>query len=1196
MNQPLTKEETDQLSHILSLLEVTYSCKDSGEIKNAQDELKTISSNLPFFTNLLIKSLLISSINGKPISLDLHKSVAIYLRNIILKNSNLLKPDEIYESMKNFTSIIFSWEKNINLSNNTITMIFQNIINFLLSLDVIKENAKIVESLFIDVSKILLDKNSPYITEKNILITCDKIIDLSRTLMMSKNIDFVVYEKFLNKYFFPIVDKIFDLAKNYINPQQNIYDNNYLSILKKLLECFYSVLVYFSTLKDQKNSVYMLFFKKYLKIYSELIGLSPPLDNKTLEKFEKPNPLVIFNVDENNCKEINLMKSKVMELLSYLIQNIFIISNDLEINKKKNENYDNELINFTIDLIKLIVKCFEDILSNKEKYFYIRDYETEISEDENSIYVLLYDLCVFLVRALIRDPFKNIIRSDIKLFLVNILLPLLSTNDTERNSIENDFDIYHDYFNDIIEQFKLKNFRASGMFLISKICYFFGDENHFLLSYFLEMFNYTINEGKINTKANYNIYLENKDKFTVDKLDNITKIDLFLLVILLLRDRISSNMLIKTHLRDLLIENQSKLHQINSLEIKIKICKMYSVFIPILFKEEENLTFSQKKNTDNFDINVTNKINDPSEKVKYKLIEEHYNFIKNGFEYLMNNISQNALQNPNNKDKNNYFQSLSHSAAETISELIISFKETTNEENEDENNMTKSDNTVIEYISKTLGENFKTIVNLIIYIDNPSFYNLIDYILEKIKPNDRQDIFICLENITQKFVKDFKNIEEQSNSTFIMEYFKIITDFLKGENKLNKNDQKEIEYFENILNKVCECININELENLEENDEFYEMIEKYMLLVENINIQSILIFKKVFTIIKKDKICNNSLFSFLCTFMKYLPKKKDLDVKIKSEIINEIIEIIKFSLTLEDEIFNNSVKHGLLLILKLFNISISDIPFNILQDLILNSMKALSPISKKELLEGDYSDKIVINQIVLANISLGFIFRPIDTFKIFFSKMSEKNEPKKDNTNNKENKEGYNPYLAVFINLILTDLGVATTDYIILLNKCIILGICSIFKEKYCLEELNKDMNIKILMIQIFAKLIEKHKNQQKEQLNKIMKKETNCNFIGESEFEEEEDEDDEELEDIKDTVHEILCENENIKNADEFKYFGQIINDLKATDSKTYESLNGSFNGRLEEMLKLRNININYKGKEFKVPRKTLKILKNKK
>ena len=193
MNQPLTKEETDQLSHILSLLEVTYSCKDSDKIKNAQDELKTISSNLPFFTNLLIKSLLISSINGKPISLDLHKSVAIYLRNIILKNSNLLKPDEIYESMKNFTSIIFSWEKNINLSNNTITMIFQNIINFLLSLDVVEENAKIVESLFIDVSKILLDKNSPYITEKNILITCDKIIDLSRTLMMSKNIDFVVY-------------------------------------------------------------------------------------------------------------------------------------------------------------------------------------------------------------------------------------------------------------------------------------------------------------------------------------------------------------------------------------------------------------------------------------------------------------------------------------------------------------------------------------------------------------------------------------------------------------------------------------------------------------------------------------------------------------------------------------------------------------------------------------------------------------------------------------------------------------------------------------------------------------------------------------------------------------------------------------------------------------------------------------------
>ena len=1194
MSQSLTNEETEQLCHILSLLEITYSSKDSEQIKKAQDALQNLSTNLPIFTNLLIKSLLISSIKGEPISLELHKSVTIYLRNIILKNSNLLKVEEIYQILKNFTSIIFSWEKNINLTNSTITMIFQNIICFLLSLEIIKENAKIVESLYIEVSKIILDQNSPYVSEKNILITCDKIIDLSKSLMTTQNINYDTYEKILNQYFFPIVNKILDLAKNYINPSNNIYDNYYLTILKKLFDSFYSILAHFSTLNGLKTNVYILFFKNYMKIYYELLTLTPKFDNETSKKYEKPNPIIVFNIKEEKCKEINIMKAKVMELICYLTQNLFTISNDLEIKKKVNENYDNDIVSFVINLIKLIVASIEDILSNKEKYFYVRDYKTEVSDEEKSVYVLIYDLCVFLARALIRGPFKNIIRSDIKLFLLNILLPLLSTNDTERNSIENDYDTYYDYFNDIIEEFKLKNFRASGMFLINKICYFFGDENNFILSYFLEMFNYTINYGKIDNKANYNIYLENKDKFTIDKLDNKTKIDLFFLIILLLRERISANILIKNHLRDLLLQSQSKLHQINYLEIKIKICKMYSVFIPILFKEEDNLDINETNN-----IKKTNELSDNNSK-KNLLSEEHYNFIKKAFEYLLNNISQNILNDSNIENKSDYFQSLSHSAADTISKLIEEFKEATNQENEEENITSKKEkNAVFEYISKSLGKHFKMIINLIIYIDNPSFYNLIDYVIEKIKPNDRQDVFICLNNITQKFVNDYKNMDENSNTTFILEYFKIITDFLKGENKLNKNDNKEIEMFENILNKIFECVNINNLENLEENDGFYDIMEEYILLVENINEKSILIFKKILSIIKKEKTCNNSIFSFLCSFLKYLPKANNLNSKKKSEIINETIEIIIFSLSLDDEIYNNSVKHGLLLILKIFNIGINEIPNNILNDLLLRSMKTLSPITKKEFLEGDYTEKIVKNQIVLANISFGFIFRPIDTYKFFFTKINipDKNEEKKVDENKKENKDNYNPYFGIFINLILTDLGVATTDYIILLNKCIILGLCSLFKEKSCLEQLNYDMNVKVLLIQILAKLIEKHKNQQKDQINKIMKKETNCNFIGESEFEEEEDEEeDEELEDIKDTIQEILNENEIIKNADEFKYFNEIINELKISDNKTYQILNESFKGKLEDILKLRNVNINYKGKEFRIPRKTVKILKKKK
>ena len=631
---------------------------------------------------------------------------------------------------------------------------------------------------------------------------------------------------------------------------------------------------------------------------------------------------------------------------------------------------------------------------------------------------------------------------------------------------------------------------------------------------------------------------------------------------------------------------------------------MYSTFIPLLFKEEENNNISQKKNF----YHDINKIKEQKEKDKNEnstFSEEHYIFIRNAIEYLLKNIEQNISQNVNKNNKKNYCQSLSHSAAESISELIISFKETSYEENEDAP-ITKNDkNPVIEYISKSLSESFKNIINLIIYIDNQSFYNIIDYVLEYIKPKDRQDIFICLKNITEKFIEDYKkNIDkEESMTPFIVEYFKIISDFLKGENKPNKNNKKEIDLIEELLAKLFDCININELEKFEESDELFEMMEEYINLLEFINQKSIMIFNKIFPIIKTDKTCSNSLFSFLCTFLKYLPKTYNIEPNIKFQLTSEIIEIIKFSITVDDEILNNSVKHALLLTLKLFNVCIKEIPYDLLKELLILSLNSFAPISKEDLFIGNISHKILINQIILTNISFGFIFKPVETYKIIFEKNEDsqkieqtKVEDNKDNNKKGKNGKDYNPNLHLFINLILSQIGMATNDYIVLLNKCLILGLCSIFKEKYCLEKLNTDNDIKTLMIQILTKLIEKHRKQQVDQLNKIMKRETNCNFIEESEYEEEEDEDSEELEDFKETIKEIFSENENIKNADEYSYFGGIINELKKTDNKTYEALNTSFGGKLEELMQIRNIKINYKGKDYKVPRKTVQISKKKK
>ena len=1257
MNQSAQKQETELLSTIFSLLEVTYSCNETDKIKIAQEQLQQMSTNLSVFIPLLIKSLYLSSINGNPISLDLHKSVVIYLRNILLKNASQLKPDEILEFLKKIISLFFAWEKNNNLNNETISTILQNIISFLLSIEIIYKEPRIIENLFSEIIKFISDSNSSYMKDPTIFITYEKIICLCNSLLTSRSTNSNNYQNLLSNFFLPLIDKILAMAQNYIIPEKNVFNDKYCLIVKILFDTFYNVLSNIKSFlsNDLIKTVFINIFKKYWIICFELIKLNPPLDEPSKKKFEKINPVIVFNVEEKKYNSINLMKSRIVQLICFLIQYMSSISNDFDFLSDKEDDSitDKEIISYITEMILLTVECFKDILSNKEKYYLVRNYELEVFNHENSINILLYELCVFLTRTLIRKPFKDNYRNEIKLFLLNILFPIFSTNDTEKKSIENDYEMYHLYINDIIEDFKMKNFRTAGMFLITKICNFFRDENNFVLSFTLEMFNYVINEQKINNELNYNVYLENKDKFMIDKLDNEAKVDFFLLLILLLKHQINKNNLIKNRLKKLLIDNQSKLHLIQSLTIKIKLCLVYSTFIPILFREEQNQAISQRNlMTTNYNFNSTNgsgkdsiinnnnnnnKICDNSENCNCTISKEYYTFIQNSIDFLLKCIAQNISINNNKIDNNNnYFYSLSQAAADSISDLIISFKNK-NEDDDDEdlkmsklqdnkenqeNIITKKNNNdyamVNNYISKSLSNNFKIVIHLILIIDNPSFYNLIDYLVEYIKAEERQDIFVCLNNITQKFVNDFDKNKQQDNiininmsKPFIMQYFKILSDFLKGVNKLNKNDQKEIDLFEDILNKIFTRVNINDLDKFEYYDEVIETFEDYINLVEFVNEKSIQIFNKIIPIMKKDSIFNNSYFSFLCTLMKFIPKSNNISSNDKVKLTDEIIQIIKISFSFSEDLCLQSIKNALLLTMKLFNVGINSLSYDILKELIIISLNSFTPITKDDLYFGNISDKTTIDQLILSSISLGFIFRPIDTYKIIFehkepttvsapSHASNKEGTNSGNPNNtNSNKENANPYITKYFNLLLVDIGISNNDYIILLNKCVILGLCSIFKEKYCVEKINGNKNMKFLLLQIFVKLVEKHKKEQVEQLNKLMKKETNCNFIEDNENEDDEEDDDddedEEMEEIKDIVHDILHENENIKNADEYKYFCNIINDLKQNENNSYKILSDHLKGRLEELLLLRNISINYKGKQLMVPRKTVKILKSK-
>ena len=1213
--------EQEQLAKILSLLEITYSSNETDKIKISQEQLNLLSSDYVSFTSLLYKSLLISSINGKEISLDLHKSVVIYLRNILLKQASELEPSLIFDSLKNIISLFFSWDKNINLNNDVITKVLQNIVSSLLSINSISDEPKYIESIFSDIHKLFIEENE-YTKDNYILITSQKVVGLSVSLLTSKGAS-KSYGTLITKFFLPIVDKIFNLGKNYINPKINMFNDTYLLILKNLYDGFYNIFSNLNmTLYDEHAKICTEIFKKYWKYSFELIQLNPLLNETNIKKFGKQNPIIIFNI--NNSDNFNLMKSRVIQLFSYIIQSICSISNDYDFihqsRNKINEGNDNneneilfnkkksitdkDLITYINDMIKLTVKCFEDLLSNQEKYYFVRNYEMELYKNNNGINIILYELCVFLTRVLIRQPFKSTFKNDIKLFLLNILIPLFSTNETEKNNIEKDFYMNQIYINDITEEFKIKNFRTSGMYLIKKICEHFADESNFILSFILEMFNYTINSGNIqNSELNYNIYLENRDKFMVDKFEEETKIDFFLLLILLLVEQIEKNTLIKAHLKKLLIENQEKMNKIQSLSIKIKVCKMYSVFIPILFKSQKEVNTNMNriyKKTENHKINNNIKENENNKYMK------EYKFIQNAFDYLLKNIEQNIAKNSTN-GKKEYYQSLSNIAADCISQIIESFKEINDEEDDEDlsldisnSNINKRNDfsSVNDYISKSLSDNFKIIIDLILIIDNPSFYNLIDYVLEYIKAKNRQDIFICLRNVTNKFIGDFdKNKEKESEiKPFVLQYFKILSSFLKGVNKLNKNDPNEIKLFEELLDKIFNIINIDNLENFEDNDELIGTMEDYIEGVECINEKSIKVLKHIYPKIKNEVTFSNSVFFFLSAFMKFLPKTNNLSKNIKMELIEEIIKIIKLSFTYSDEIYDQSIKNVLLLTLKLFNICINEISINTFQELLLLSLNSYAPFSKDDVVSGEISEKAVINQLCLCNIAIGFIFRPVESYNIIFGQNNNcksNSQEKSQNESNNNQIQNNNPSLNLFINLLFTSICINNSCYIILLNKCIILGICSLYKEDYCRQKLNVNPDIYLLLLQTFVKLVDKHKKEQIDHLNKLMKKEINCNFIEEQDNEEEEDEEDEDMEEIKEIINNILNENENIKNANEYKFFSETINSIKNNDNKMFEIINQGFKGKIDELLLLRSININYKGKQFEVPRKTVKIIR---
>ena len=148
------------------------------------------------------------------------------------------------------------------------------------------------------------------------------------------------------------------------------------------------------------------------------------------------------------------------------------------------------------------------------------------------------------------------------------------------------------------------------------------------------------------------------------------------------------------------------------------------------------------------------------------------------------------------------------------------------------------------------------------------------------------------------------------------------------------------------------------------------------------------------------------------------------------------------------------------------------------------------------------------------------------------------------------------------------------------------------------------------------------YKKSEIKERNKIIKNELNyseikrnedgkINFNNISDLENEEDKEEEEEESDEDEdvdefiknklnidITNILKQNNDIKNSDEYKFFKESLDYLKQTDIECINMLNKELDreelNQLEEIYHMKKIKVNYQGKEFEIPRKIVNIKKN--
>ena len=795
-------------------------------------------------------------------------------------------------------------------------------------------------------------------------------------------------------------------------------------------------------------------------------------------------------------------------------------------------------------------------------------------------------MTLFLAESLTINEIKNEFNQHMKLFLLNVIFPLLISVESEFKYMRSIPEEYCAYFNDLIYNFTLPNFRISGFFLIKKICENYEDIPNFIYSYIIEMFDDIINKDQIHINNNnlYSIYQYYKSQNVLfDKLNENIKLDFCVLIIIILQEKILSYDILKNKLKEVLIKAQDKFDKIRDPLIKIKLCHLFRFAIPNLFtekinqKENENYIDDDNNNGDIINIDTDMELN-----------EINSTFVNKALNYLFDNLTQSKSKDSSNQYI--YYHSLGNEA----SEIIIYFTKLTEKKN-NENLLLK--NTLVNSFQKY----FHNLIDIIDVTELYSLFNVIEQIIKDVKINDREELFNCLSKLTKRFIIE-NDTGDINSQIYCPLYFSILSSFFNGVNKIditNNNYRKELAKFDDIFKPALDLM--SDIYKFLYYENLVKAMIDYVKNFQGINESSVIVLNSMFNIIDNERTFSLASYSFISTFLYYLQNKISEKYIDENKLFTDIVKIMDICFEIDFDEHDYSNLYSLLLALQIYskNMIIID---DVAKNLLAKSLKCFAYIFERDKKDGIEQEKKQKDIIIFGILALGYIFKPEQTHSLLNQiEIIQKRE--KVGMYDEIDNEPFSFEKYIEILSYLNEFEVKNE----LLRKCMILGFCSIMKMVQLNEYFNNNKTTKIKLIKIFVDFILMHKEEEVKNRNKLMKNQLNDNMIktnddGKKDLESDEFELGEEEEENEDQVDKsityVLESNENIKNSDEYLYFKNTLDYIKQNDKECIDILNKELTQekiqQLENIYHIKKYKINYQGKEMEIPRRIINIKRN--